>query len=167
MKIDDKVRNREKNLTIHYDSVRKDLDIVLTSTIPTQKNLMKTILWVNASILAMELTQFSQLPYHEWLSVSMCFSFFAIYIIIYSLKKGQIKYFGEANIEDVESLKDDQFEHIRGLSLMMFTAKDALEKNLNIVQTRAKKLSYATTFTLLSLGVIAIYAVVVANIFMR
>lgn len=41
---DEQIENREKNLKLHYEAMRKDLDIVLTSMIPTQKNLMKTIM---------------------------------------------------------------------------------------------------------------------------
>ena len=32
----------EHNLKLYFDSKRKDLDILLSTTIPTQKNLMKT-----------------------------------------------------------------------------------------------------------------------------
>jgi len=79
-------------------------------------------------------------------------SFIAILLIVYSLKKGQQKAFGEASIDDIEKIKSDKFEHIYGLSIMMYTAKDALEHNLSIVEKRAKNLSSATNFTLLSIG---------------
>jgi hypothetical protein len=44
-------KDYEENLKDYLDIVKDDLKILLTSTIPTQKNLMKTLLWVNMSIL--------------------------------------------------------------------------------------------------------------------
>lgn len=46
-----KVKNYESNLKLSYDSIRKDYDIILTSIIQTQKNLIKTYLWLNTFIL--------------------------------------------------------------------------------------------------------------------
>ena len=45
------VKNYESNLKLSYDSIRKDYDIILTSVIPTQKNLIKTYLWLDTFIL--------------------------------------------------------------------------------------------------------------------
>ena len=167
MELDKKIENREKNLTLHYESVRKDLDIVLTSTIPTQKNLMKTILWINASIIGAVVVQEAPLLYFKWLLIPFFFSFFAILLIVYSLKKGQTKSFGEADINKIEQLASDKFEHIHGLSIMMYTAKDALEQNLIIVAKRAKNLSGAITFTLVSLLALLLYIVLILNIKLR
>ena len=158
------MENREKNLTLYYEAVRKDLDIVLTSTIPTQKNLMKTIMWVNTSILGFIFTQLKSLPYVEWLIVSIGFSSFAIFLIVYSLKEGQIKYFGHSDLEQLESLESNRTEHIRGIAIMIDTVEQAYNNNIHIVQQRAKKLSGATTFTLFSFLNLSIYAGILANI---
>lgn len=167
MDLTKKIENREKNLIIHYESVRKDLDIVLTSTIPTQKNLMKTILWINATIIGFIATQYNNLPYSIAFIVSISYSAFAILIIIYSLKKGRRKAFGQSNVRDLEKIKQDKFEHIRGINHIMRTTEEAFYRNLSITEERAKYLSGATTATLISLIIIFLYAVVVINIKLR
>lgn len=163
MKLEQKIENREKNLLLHYESVRKDLDIILTSTIPNQKNLMKTILWLNASILGAILTQYKTLPCAICLLPSIAFSFFSLLLILYSLKTGQVKSFGQANIDEIENFSDE-FERISGISFMMFATREAFEHNLNIIERRAKKISKATTFTLVSLIIIMLYGIIAINI---
>ena len=101
------IENYEHNLKIVYDSMRKDLDIILTSTIPTQKSLMKTLLWLNLTIIGFVMNQYNKVIYEILLSPSFAFSLFAIISILYSLKKGRIKFLGSPKIKIIENIKPD------------------------------------------------------------
>ena len=67
--------NYEHNLKLYNESIRKDLDITLTSTIPIQKNLMKTILWLNSSIIGLSIAILSKNIHIGYIVIPFVFSF--------------------------------------------------------------------------------------------
>ena len=71
----------EYNLKLYNESIRKDLDITLSS-IPAQKNLMKTILWLNSSIIGLCLTALSKDIGLIYISMPFIFSFLGIITIL-------------------------------------------------------------------------------------
>ncbi|MDQ7084419.1 MAG: hypothetical protein Q9M36_05605 [Sulfurovum sp.] len=57
-----KKENNEHNLKLHYEALRKELDIVLTSSIPQQLANMKTLLWVNFIMIGLILQTIKKFP---------------------------------------------------------------------------------------------------------
>ncbi len=156
------IEHYEENLRVYYESIRKDLDIVLTSVIPTQKNLIKTILWINASILGIVFTLLKT-DLLIFLSMPFIFSFLGIFITLLALKDGRAKAFGNPPMSAIEDIKDNKYEKTNGLIVMIRTAKYAFEFNEQLIQKRADKIAKATNFTVMSVACIFFIMLVYAN----
>jgi len=157
------LENYEENLKLYYESLRKDLDIILSSTIPMQKNHIKTILWINATILGLTIALFKD-NFTIALSMPFMFSFLGIFVTLKGLKAGRIKAFCHPVAEAIENIKPDQYEKINGLIQMISAARKAFEKNENAVEMRAKAISSATNFTIMSVGSIFLIMLIHANL---
>ena len=154
--------NYEEKLKVYYESVRKDLDIILTSTIPAQKNLIKTILWVNASILGL-IAALMKDAVHVVYAIPFSFSFLAFLVTLFALKDGRTKAFGTPPVEDIDRIGEDDYEKANTYIQMISAARTAFEHNENVVVTRAKKIAAATTFTVWSVASMLLVALVYAN----
>ncbi len=154
----------EHNLKLYNESVRKDLDITLTSTIPTQKNLMKTILWLNSSVIGLCLAAVSKNFAIFYISMPFVFSYLAIITILYSLKDGRVKTLGTPPIKSIEDIIPNEYEKINGFITLNESYKKALDNNVELIQKRAKKIAFATNMTILSIISIFIIAVLYVNI---
>ena len=164
MEFNDKIKNRETNLKMQYESLRKDLDIMLTSLIPTQKNLMKTIMWVNMTIMGIIATQHTHLLHKEWLLIPFSFSAFAFLLILWSLKTGRMKMLGHIASEEINNLNNDKYEVIHGLNMLISATEYALKNNAEIISTRGEIIAKATNFTLISMISGLIYLSIIINI---
>ena len=153
----------EHNLKLYFDSKRKDLDILLSTTIPTQKNLMRTILWLNSSFFAFIIALISKENIHKFLIIAMSipflFSFFAILFILFSLKEGRIKFFGTLQLEVINLIAQDENEKIQGLLDMNTSLNLAFNSNAEIVKKRANKIAKATNLTIMS--AISIFLIII------
>lgn len=160
--------NYEKNLKLNYEAVRKDLDILLSHTIPMQKNLIKTYLWVNFLLLGYIMHQISQVHISTilfgLLILIWVLSLISIYCSLRALTFGQEKFFGHIDISIMGKIKEDQYEHINGLNKMLEATKSAFDQNARIISKRAQYISYSLRYTLSSLGIIFLYGVIYLNI---
>lgn len=138
----------EHNLKLYNESIRKDLDITLTSIIPTQKNLMKTILWLNSSIIGLSIATLSKDISIGYIIVPFSLSFLAILIILFALKDGRIKAFGTPNIKDIEKIKEDDDEKVMGLIQMNNSYRLAFNNNEKLIKKRANKIACAINTTI-------------------
>lgn len=154
----------EYNLKLYNESVRKDLDITLSSTIPTQKNLMKTVLWLNSSVIGLCLAAISKNIGIIYISMPFAFSFVGIMTILYSLKDGRTKTLGSPPIKSIEKINSNKYEKINGLITMNESFEKALNKNIELIEKRAKKIAFATNMTILSISTIFIVGVLYVNI---
>lgn len=150
----------EHNLKLYNDSIRKDLDITLTSIIPTQKNLMKTILWLNTSIIGLSIAALTKDIFIGYLVVPFILSFFAILIILFALKDGRIKAFGTPFISDIENIEVGKNEKIMGLIQMNHSYKLAFENNEKLIKKRAQKIGWATNKTITAIISIPILLII-------
>lgn len=154
----------EYNLKLYNESVRKDLDITLSSTIPTQKNLMKTVLWLNSSVIGLCLAAISKDIGIIYISMPFAFSFVGIMTILYSLKDGRTKTLGTPPIKSIENINSNKYEKINGLITMNESFEKALNSNIELIEKRAKKIAFATNMTILSISTIFIVGVLYVNI---
>jgi len=162
------IENYEKNLKISYESARKDLDIILSNIIPNQKNLMKTYLWLNVTIIGSILAVISRFSDNSFvlafLVLSFFFSAFSYIEILISLKKGQFKAFGRTHIKTMEGIDDkDDYAHCIGLFRACEVTVSAIRENELIVSARARHISRALSFTILSSVFFFISIVVIMN----
>ncbi len=156
----------EHNHKLYYDCKRKDLDILLTSTIPTQKNLMKTLLWLNATILGLclaTLKEADNISIAISILIPFLLSFVAIFIVLLSLKSGRSKTFGAPSVEQIEKIEDNIWTKTQALVDINNSIIQAFDENSKIVQNRAKKISCATNLTILSMCTVFIAIVLYAN----
>lgn len=56
------VESYEHNLKLHYEAKRKELDILLSNSIPNQLANMKTILWINFLLIGLMLQFIKNFP---------------------------------------------------------------------------------------------------------
>ncbi len=154
------MENYEHNLKLYNESIRKDLDITLTSIIPTQKNLMKTILWLNSSIIGLLIASLSKGIFIGYIAIPFIFSFLAILTILFALKDGRIKAFGTPNISDIQDIAQDENEKVMGLIQMNNSYKIAFDNNEKLIKKRAKKIALATNKTIVSFISIPILLIV-------
>ena len=150
----------EHNLKLYNESIRKDLDITLTSTIPTQKNLMKTILWLNSSIIGLSIATLSKDIFIGYIIIPFILSFIAILIILLSLKGGRDKTFGSPDLFTIENIKDDKDEKVNGLIEMNNSFKLAFDSNSKLINKRGSKISKSITATISSIITIPILIIV-------
>lgn len=167
MVTDEQIENREKNLKLHYEAMRKDLDITLSTMIPTQKNLMKTIMWVNAIILGFIVKYFQDIECAYFMIPSFVFSAIAFGMILSSLKKGRSKTLGYIDTKEIENIKQDRFEGIIGLQKLIVATEKAIQNNSFIIEKRGKNIADAINFTLFSVCLIFVYSGFLFNLILR
>ena len=152
--------NYEHNLKLYNESIRKDLDITLTSTIPIQKNLMKTILWLNSSIIGLSIAILSKNIHIGYIVIPFVFSFFSMLTILFALKDGRIKAFGTPDIKYIEEISPGENEKSMRLIQMNKSYKIAFDNNTALIKKRAKKIAWAINKTIASIIFIPIILVV-------
>lgn len=162
--LDNTLEAYEHNLKLYNDSIRKDLDILLTSTIPTQKNVMKTILWLNTSVFALCIAALSKKIGIIYIAIPFFFSSFAIFIILLALKDGRIKSFGTPHIKDIENINQNKYEKTSGLITMNNSFTEARNTNMQLVEKRASKIALSINCTIISMSSIFILVVLFVNI---
>lgn len=143
----------EKNLQTYYDILKQDFTILLTSTIPTQKNLLKTLLWLNVTFLGAIFALWKLSASKAIICLSalpFAFSIAAIAILLLALYKGRQKAFAAPSLKTVTSLAGSEYERIQGLLDIIHSLEIAHNHNATIVQERANKLHLATRLTMLS-----------------
>jgi len=144
----------ENNYKLFYEATRKDLDILLTSTIATQKNLMKTIMWINFTLVGLISIWLNKTLTVElfYLAIPIILlSSLSIISILLSLTKGRDKVFGQPHIDDIIKIENDEYSHLNTLYTMISSTEIAFNTNTdNIISPRAYSLSFATKTTILS-----------------
>lgn len=82
----------EHNLKLHYEAKRKDLDIITSSSIPTQFSIIKTLIWINLVMFGLTATFFKdeirqelglfQVLIFTDLSIMLIGAFFGIFALL-------------------------------------------------------------------------------------
>lgn len=157
--------NYEKNLKDYLEVLKDDFKILLTSTIPTQKNLMKTLLWINMTIIGFVIALIAKekSTILLMLSIPFVFSSFAILLILKSLTDGRIKSFASPKFDDITKHLNQDFERQRGIITLITSLTKAFEANAQIVKKRADKIHTAINFTITSSIVLFFIIILIAN----
>ncbi len=162
------IEDYEHNLKLYNESIRKDLDIILSSTIPIQKNLMKTLLWINSVVIGLltSLMKYDLKNTFIILSISIpyTFSFMAIMILLISLKDGRVKAFGTPSMNSLEDIEPNKWAKSQGLANINHSLKKAFDINSVIVIKRGERIARAVNFTILSVIFIFLITILHTNL---
>lgn len=148
------INRLENNYKLFYEASRKDLDILLSSSIIGQKNLMKTIMWINFTLVGLVSIWLNKTLRVElfYLAIPIILlSSLSIISILLSLTKGRDKVFGQPHIDNITNIENDEYSHLNAIYTMISSTEIAFNTNTkNIISPRASSLSFATKTTILS-----------------
>ncbi|MDD3770508.1 MAG: hypothetical protein PHV10_07875 [Sulfuricurvum sp.] len=146
------VTNYETNLKLHYEAKRKELDILLTSSMPTQLSTIKTLLWMNIVMVGLMMQIFRSMPLTVMAKGFFLLSIVSICITLAAMLIKRVKSYGV--IDDMEyasKLQDNQWTVSQGLADMLSAAHGSIVDNRDVIVQRAKLMHIATWLTLFSI----------------
>lgn len=138
---DENVENYEKNLKLSYDAIRKDYEITLTHIIPTQKNLIKTYLWLDSFILGICFLLLKEKSTTVivliCLFLTLVFCVVSMGYLLYALYHNKPKQFIFFEPKQIAKIKNDKWSHAQCLINAICATKEAFDFNSKIVEFRA------------------------------
>lgn len=148
----------EDNIKIHYEAKRKELEILLTSSIRDQLANMKTILWINFLMIGLMFQFINKMPLPNVIIGFFIFSICALSCILLAMLFNRIKSYGVP--EDLELINKydtlDNWVNFRIIKDFMYALQESIEENRTIIINRSKFMYIATWFTFCSLIFIVI-----------
>ncbi|EFU69155.1 conserved hypothetical protein [Aliarcobacter butzleri JV22] len=151
------VESYEHNLKLHYEAKRKELDILLSNSIPNQLANMKTILWINFLLIGLMLQFIKNFPLFDTIIGFFLLSVLAIFTVLIAMLSNRTKSYGvNDNLEMMSTYKTDQWTKSQALIDMLHTLQKAILDNRRVLINRGKLMYIATWFTLFSIFFIII-----------
>lgn len=151
------VQNYETNLKLHYEAKRKELDILLTSSIPQQLSNMKTILWINFLMIGLMLQFIKKFPLPDTIIGFFILSLAAISSVMLAMLTNRTKSYGVPDdIFQMSKYTDNKWTISQATLDMMGTLNISIKDNRLVITNRAKFMHLATWFTFASIFFIAI-----------
>ncbi|MGP1484875.1 MAG: hypothetical protein ACTTJC_02050 [Campylobacter sp.] len=141
------VKNYENNLKVSYEAIRKDYDIAITSLIPTQKNLIRTYLWLDLLLLGFCFTiarDSTNVCLSVLISITSILCVISIVIFISALYYHQKKSIVNIDIQEIADIQDNEYSHAQGLINLIHKTQTSYDKNISIIEYRAKYIRWAT-----------------------
>lgn len=150
----------EENLKLHYEACRKDLDIQLSSSMPQQINIIKTILWINLLLLGVSVQLLKEVPF---LLVHLVFYIpvsISVFLMLVSLLQRRVKWYGSyENIDLAHNLYGEKYAKSDMISTMLKNVRTAYEGNRDVMRGISKYMHSALWTTLTScIGLIVVLA---------
>ncbi|PHM18072.1 MAG: hypothetical protein CJD30_03675 [Sulfuricurvum sp. PD_MW2] len=146
------VTNYEANLKLHYEAKRKELDILLTSSMPTQLSTIKTLLWMNIVMIGLMMQIFRSIPLTTIAKGFFLLSIVSICITLAAMLIKRVKSYGVIDdIEYASKLHDNEWTVSKGLADMLSAAHNSIMDNRDVIVQRAKLMHIATWITLFSI----------------
>ena len=149
-------KNYEDALKVFYDQKQKELEILLTNSIPTQFSNIKTLLWVDIALLGLYMQKIS-FPLKELEKGFVVLVLFSISIIIFALLRYRTKAYGTFDFKNfVENgtlaQLTDGSEYNFSQHLVTYTnhIEQAIKFNRDTIEKRAKLMRIATAMSFLS-----------------
>jgi len=151
------VQNYESNLKMHYEAKRKELDILLTSSIPQQLSNMKTILWINFLMIGLMLQFIKKFPLPEINIGFFILLILAIISVILAMLTNRTKSYGVPNdILQMSKYNDNVWTVSQATLDMLGNLQESIKENRKVIVNRAKLMHMSTWFTLCSIFFIVI-----------
>ena len=158
------VENYEHNLKLHYEAKRKELDILLSNSIPNQLSNMKTILWINFLSIGLILQFIKKFPLSDVIIGFFVLSLCAIFTVLIAMLSNRTKSYGvNDDIKMMSIYEDNQWPKSQAIFDMLYAVQLSILDNRNVIINRAKLMHIATYLTASSLFFI-IYAFVLKQL---
>jgi len=144
--------NYEHNLKLHYEAQRKDLDIVLSSSMPLQMNNIKTIMWINLLFIGLSLHLMKEFTFSIYYGLFYISSLLAIGLTAYAMTVRQIRYYG--SIDDKSFMrKIPEISEAKQLALlyMLDSALTATRENKKTLESRSFWMNISKWLTIFAL----------------
>lgn len=150
----------EDNLKLHYEARRKDLDIQLSSSMPQQLNIIKTILWINLLLLGVSVQFLKGASFHWAHLVFYVPVSISVFLMLAALLQRRVKWYGAyEDIDLAHNLYGDKYAKSDMIGTMLQNAQKAYEGNRTIMRDLSKYMHGALWTTLLScIGLIIVLA---------
>lgn len=145
------IEDYEYNLKIHQESIRKILDIILSTSMPHQVHNIKTILWVNLLFIIISSQILKDIEfemYHLIFYISVAVS---ILLMLFALISNRYKWYG--GYEDINysyEIYDKEYPKIDMLGTMIKNDNVAIAGNRKTMNKVAKFMRYSLISTLLA-----------------
>ncbi len=149
------IEDYEENLKLHYESKRKELDIILSASLPHQINNIKMVLWVNFLFFGLAITV-SKMIHFTWIFYSsFACSIIAVICMLIALMRRRSKMYGSIDQLDYvdQEIEDGIYAKSTMLSGLVHNAFDAVEYNRATLQTLAKYLRKSIVCTTVAIGI--------------
>lgn len=142
------VENYEHNLKLHYEAKRKELDILLSNSIPNQLSNMKTILWINFLAIGLILQFIKKFPLHDIIIGFFILSLCAIFTVLIAMLTNRTKSYGVIDdIKMMSTYEDSHWTKSQALFDMLNAVQESILDNRNVITNRAKLMNIATYLT--------------------
>ena len=146
------VQNYEHNLKMHYEAKRKELDILLTSSIPQQLSNMKTLLWVNFLMIALMLQFIQKFPLPDTVIGFFLLSLCAIFLVLIAMLTSRKRFHGVPDdVLHMSTYEDNKWTVSEATLDMLSTADEAVKNNRKVLLKRADLMHISTVFTTVSI----------------
>jgi len=146
------ITNYEYNLKMHYEAKRKELDILLTSSITQQLSNMKTLLWMNFLMIGLMLQLIKKFPLPDTMMGFFILSLSAILSIMIAILTKRTKSYGVPDdIKYMSEFNDDEWTISKATLAMLNAANIAIKENRDVIVKRAELMHLSTIFTFVSM----------------
>lgn len=143
------ITNYEHNLKMHYEAKRKELDILLSSSIPQQLSNMKTLLWINFLMIGLMLQFVKKFPLPDVVIGFFLLSLCAVIAIMIAMLTHRMKSYGVPDdILHMSTYKDNEWTISQAILDMLNAADIAVKENRIMVIKRAELMHLSTWFTI-------------------
>ncbi len=149
------VEDYEHNIKIYYEAKRKELDIMLTNSMPSQLSNMKTILWINIVFMALVFQIIKKFPLSDLIIGFYVLSLSSIIIILIAMLTNRTKSYGvhdDINIMSNNYIDiNNPWNKSQAIYDMVNTIQYSIEENRIVLSNRGKLMHLATWFSFFSI----------------
>ncbi len=156
------IQDYEENLKLHYESKRKELDLLLSSSLPHQISNIKMILWINFLFLGLSTTVLKSLQFYCAYLIPYLISLFAIISMLTALTKRRSKMYGSIDKLDyvLTDIKDGRYAKSKMLSGLLHNTYEAVEYNRDTLQRISKYLRFSALATFVAIVLFFAFVVI-------
>lgn len=156
------IQDYEENLKLHYESKRKELDLLLSSSLPHQISNIKMILWINFLFLGLSTTVLKSLQFYCAYLIPYLISLFAIISMLIALTKRRSKMYGGIDQLDyvLTDIEDGRYAKSKMLSGLLHNTYEAVEYNRDTLQRISKYLRFSILATFVAVVLFFTFVVI-------
>ncbi|MGB3751090.1 MAG: hypothetical protein WA945_05940 [Arcobacteraceae bacterium] len=146
------VENYEHNLKLYYEAKRKELDIILSNSMPTQMNNIKTLLWMNFLLIGLMFQFIKKFPIPDIVIGFFILSLCAIICVLMAILSNRTKSYGTLDsYEHISEYVNNKWTKSQFFIDMIDSVIYSIKHNRKILHNKSKLMHLSTWFTLLAI----------------